>query len=126
LDLGPPLLIMVSFINFAHVLFFGNGAFYNRLFMALDPLYLRREREREREREIFYYYCCCCYYYCYSSKKIIIITTAAEYSAIISLRNMPCLFHSILSYLLCLIILVVTSCPELEELVNYSVLSFLL
>jgi hypothetical protein len=39
---------MVSFINFAHVLFFGNGAFYNRLFMALDPLYLRRERERER------------------------------------------------------------------------------
>jgi hypothetical protein len=54
LDLGPPLLIMVSFINFAHVLFFGNGAFYNRLFMALDPLYLRRERERERERERFF------------------------------------------------------------------------
>lgn len=30
----------------------------------------------------------------------------------------PCLFHSILSYLLSLIILVVTSCPELEELVK--------
>lgn len=49
---------------------------------------------------------------------IIITTTAAVFSAIISLRNMPCLFHSILSYLLCLIILVVTSCPELEELVK--------
>jgi hypothetical protein len=51
----------------------------------------------------------------------IIITTAAVFSAIISFRKyaLPFSRHTIYqSYLLCLIILVVTSCPELEELVK--------